>query len=145
MKRRCSRQCPCCRARALTLIEVVAGLAILGTLLVAVLLTDARCRRQSGLARRRMDAVRAADALLAKWWTDPGKFPRTAHGQLHPGSELAWRTLVIENEEIEQLGGQVVRLEVFRPREAWREKPTVTVDVVLPTQNDQRGQGLHTD
>ena len=146
MRRKSNNQWPCCRPKGLTLIEVVASLAILGTLLVAVLLAEARCRRQSAGANARLAACREAESLLETWWADLEKFPRNGQGEVENQREFFWRTSTLGNQEVEKLGGRVVRLEIFSRLGASREKPVVTVDVVLPSQHESSDRdGLHAD
>ena len=64
----------------MTLIEVVGGLALLGTLLVAVLLAKAKYTRQAATADRKLQAVAAADELLTAWRQDPNALPRDGSG-----------------------------------------------------------------
>ncbi len=119
----------------MTLIEVVAGLAVLGTLLVSVLLTQAHCKRQSAAAVARLAGCRAADGLLELWWADLKAFPRNGQGRTPAElGALAWRTRIREDPAVERLGGQVVRLEIVPESPALKEKATVVVDVVLPRQ-----------
>ena len=144
MKRNWSRRCRCCRAAGLTLIEVSAGLAILGTLLVAILMTEARCRRQAAVARWRIRAARSAELLLAKWWAKPTEFPRRGTGTISGQPGFTWRTRVCENEQLKELGQEVVRLELFAGRAS--AGPVAVVDVVLPAQaEEQAPEGVHAD
>jgi hypothetical protein len=100
------------RSAGLTLVEVVAGLALLSTLLVAVLTTKARVTRQWANAQRRLDATAAADRLLATWWQDVERFPRQSSGRVAGDGQLRWRTRPVRNDSVESLGASVVRLEV---------------------------------
>src|SRR3954469_13058968 len=84
--------------RGLTLVEVVAGLALLATLLVAVLGTKARVTRQWAHANRRLEAIAAADKLLAAWWATPATFPRKSSGNVAGDAGLSWRTTPVGNE-----------------------------------------------
>src|SRR5688500_13208484 len=101
------------RAAGLTLREVVAGLALLSTLLVAVLTTRAKLTRQWAAAERRLRATEAADALLTAWWQDVKTFPRRASGAVPGDDRMSWRTEVVSNELADRLEATVVRLEVF--------------------------------
>src|SRR4051794_8506660 len=85
------------RRPAMTLVEVVAALALLGTLLAAVLVVRVRYARQSAAAERRLQAVAAADALLSAWHRDPRSLPRFGSGQVAGDAQLAWRTAVVPN------------------------------------------------
>src|SRR4051812_18319241 len=97
----------------LTLVEVVAGLALLSTLLVAVLSTKARVTRQWAHAQRKLEATAAADKLLAAWWATPAAFPRRSAGTVPGDGGLAWRTAPVANEVVRPLGASVVRLEII--------------------------------
>lgn len=112
----------------MTLVEVVAGLALLASLLVALLLATARHTRQSADAERRLRAAAAADALLTGWWQDRANFPRAAAGRVTGDPDLSWRTRVVPNATLTELRAQVVRLEVSDDRVGG---PLVSVDVVL--------------
>src|SRR5436190_9188313 len=89
---RASRRPTPARRLAMTLVEVVAGLALLGTLLAAVLVVRARYAHQSAAAERRLQAVAAADALLSAWHRDPPSLPRSGSGHVEGDAQLAWRT-----------------------------------------------------
>src|SRR5688572_24670797 len=97
----------------LTLVEVVAGLALLSTLLVAVLTTKARATRQWSHAQRKLEAVVAADRLVTAWWQDLDRFPRRGGGRVPGGGGLAWRTAPVAKPELSGLAVSVIRLEVF--------------------------------
>lgn len=117
----------------MTLIEVVASLALLASLLVGLLLAKARYTRQSALADRRIEAVRAVDRLLAAWWAEPARFPRRGTGPIDGAADLSWRTSLVANPTLNELGAQVVRLEVIddRPGAPPPEGVLATVEVVL--------------
>lgn len=100
------------RARGLTLIEVVAAIAILGTILVGVVMAQSRLLRQLGRAERERRAVRAADDLIAGWWNGGG-VPTDATGAVPGGDRLTWETRSQPNPAIEALGARVVRVRVL--------------------------------
>lgn len=145
MKGSSKRSWACSWGQGLTLIEVVAALAVLGTLLTAILMAEGRCRRQTAGARMRLAACRAVDGLLEQWWASSEKFPRDAEGEIEGQPKLHWKTAVVDNEAVERLGGQVVRLSVFGAEEPWRERSLVTVDVVLPQEKPEGVEGVHAD
>ncbi len=126
------------RPAGLTLIEVVAAIAILGTILVGVVLAKARHTRQLALTARREVAVRLADELLSQWWTGGDGVPVGVSGE-DANASLAWRTRRVPNPPIERLGARVVRLEVrdiLGGPEAEglddADRMLVDVDLVLP-------------
>ena len=98
----------------MTLIEILAGLVILGTLLVSVAVARGRFLRQIAEADRRLAAIRAADALLATWMSGPAQnVPVNKQGLLDPARNLTWQTRAIPDPNASRLGAIVVRLEVF--------------------------------
>jgi prepilin-type N-terminal cleavage/methylation domain-containing protein len=127
-----SRTTPRSRPRGLTLVEVVAGLALLSTLLVAVLTTKARVTRQWSHAQRKLQAVAAADRLLGEWWPRRDEFPRQASGRVAGDSGLRWRTEPVANPPLNALRTSVVRLDILDER-ATRPADEVlaSVEVVL--------------
>ncbi len=119
---------------------MVAGLALLSTLLVAVLTTRAKLTRQWALARQQIRAVEAADELLTVWWQDVKTFPRQASGRVPREAGLAWRTRVVPNEPVNRLKASVVRLEIIDDGEGSAAgEILVAVEVVL---NDEVAKRL---
>lgn len=125
------------RRRGLTLVEVIAALVILGTVLVGLVMARSRHAHQVATSRQRMAAVRATDELIASWWTSQAGVPEEATGSV-PGSEgMAWQTRPVRNVEVESVGGRVVRVEVMPAAsrglaDRAPAEPLVTVDLVLP-------------
>lgn len=115
-----------------TLIEVVAGLAILGSLLVAVVLAKGRHTQQWSQANRQLQAVEAADAMLTTWWSNTAGVPRSGSGQTTGPVPFRWQTRIVPHEEIERLSISVVRLEIHDQSDRGSVSPLVTVDVVVP-------------
>ncbi len=113
--------------RGLTLIEVVAALALMATLLVAVLAIKSGLTRRRAAADRQLRAAAAADGLLTAWWADPATFPVGRFGPVPSDPAFAWATRVLPNPAAARLGGRVVRLDV---RDA--AAVVVSVDVLLP-------------
>jgi prepilin-type N-terminal cleavage/methylation domain-containing protein len=79
------------RRSGLTLLEVLAALAILATLLAGLLLAKGKAMHQLGLAERRLKAVAAADALMEQWWEREALPKREASGDCPGEAELWWR------------------------------------------------------
>jgi type II secretory pathway pseudopilin PulG len=127
----------------MTLVEVVGGLGLLATLLVAILLAKARYTRQAADADRRLQAVAAADALLTAWRQDPRSLPRAGSGMVAGEGRFSWRTRTIANAAISEVGATVVRLEILDDRPEAAANPAVTsVEfVVEPEEADAPTQG----
>jgi len=96
-------------SRGLTLVEASLGLAILGTLLAAVVVGGARLTG----ARLRLEACRLADEMLSAWWAKREEFPRTGEGPVPGHERWRWRTRLVEHPQAAALGAEVVALELF--------------------------------
>ena len=113
----------------MTLIEVVAGLGLLATLMAALLMARSRHTHQAMVAERKLSAVTAADRLLTEWWAEGMSIPRDKTGEyLH--DRLIWQTTTIKDEDAESLDVEIVRLEVFDLEV--REDALAVVEVVVP-------------
>src|SRR2546423_15614447 len=99
--------------RGTTLVEVIAALVILGTILAAVLIARGRFVRQDVQARRRIEAARALDALVHGWMNGPvSAVPMQATGTFADSTQT-WTTRVIREPSAEQIGARVLRVDVF--------------------------------
>lgn len=152
MTRTCRTSSQHCRGRdrGLTLIEVLAGLALLAALLMTILTARSRAALQWSRANERIRAVEAADRLLSEWWQDPKSFPRAGEGVVAGVDGFRWRTRIVRNRVAERLSTEVVRLEVGRITpggaggDAGSGRPTpaasaapIAVEVVLPVEEAQ--------
>jgi type II secretory pathway component PulJ len=131
------------RSTALTLIEVLAAIVILGSVLVGMVLAKSRHTEQLALAKRKQEAAAATDALLNRWWTRKEGVPLGEEGSFENHPDLQWRSRVVKNPAIEKLKGRVVRVTVRDAGAALpgdrKDEPLVTVDLVLP--NPKRTPG----
>jgi prepilin-type N-terminal cleavage/methylation domain-containing protein len=118
------------RRSGLTLIEVVAALALMATLLVAVLTIKAGLTGRRAAADRQLRAVAAADRLLTAWWANPATFPVARSGPVPADPSLAWSTRPLPNPAAARLGGRVVRLDIRDPA------IVLSIDVLLPPPGD---------
>jgi prepilin-type N-terminal cleavage/methylation domain-containing protein len=102
--------------RGLTLIEVVVGLVLLGTLVAALAIARGRAIRQYARADVQLRASRAVDTMLTRWLEGPpGAIPIRGGGVLSGVDRCAWRTRPLRDESVEHLGAMRVRLEVWEP------------------------------
>src|ERR1700722_13565258 len=83
----------------MTLIEVMVALVILGTLLVCAVVARGRYLRQSAIAQLKLNAIAAADSLLAQWWLDPQKVPRAASGEVPGVQKLTWQSQTLDRDD----------------------------------------------
>ena len=121
------------RRRGLTLVEVLAGTALLGTLLVSILLADGRCRRQSKAAEDRVAACRIADELLESWWAESDHPWKAGSGKVDGHDGWRWRTRQVERELPEALDCEVLAVDVIAPGE---ERAAVTVELLVRKESD---------
>ena len=126
---------PCCVSRkrsGLTLIEVVAGLALMATVLVGILEAGGRHVRQIKRAQRQLSAAAEADRLLTGMAGNFEQLPDNNTGT-ECGDGLMWRTRLMENREArETMNIAIVRLEIFDPKQTKDQTPLVAIDVVKP-------------
>jgi hypothetical protein len=115
---------------------------LLSTLLVAVLTTKARVTRQWSHAQRKLDAVAAADRVLAAWWPRRDEFPRQSSGRVSGTSGLLWRTTPVSNPPLNALRTSVIRLEIVDER-ATRAGDGILASVEIVLDDEMtRGAGV---
>ena len=115
----------------MTLIEVLAAMAILGFVISAILTVRARSLHQYVKARTKLEGISLADELLIQWWQKPQEIPISASGSVPGHENWQWQTVVV-NDRIEGLARfQVVRLCMKQTKELATEPP-ITVDLMLP-------------
>jgi type II secretory pathway pseudopilin PulG len=99
------------------LIEVLAGLVLLGTILSSALVARGRFQRQWRAAEEKLAAVRAADELVSEWIAAaPGAAPVPGEGAVSRASDLRWRTTWLRDPYAQRLGARVARLEMLDGR-----------------------------
>ena len=118
---------------ALTLVEVVVALALLGSLLVAILIAEGKLRKQARRAELTSQACQVADGLLETLWGNLEECPRNDGGTVEAQPEWGWETQIQENSSVTALGVEVVALEIY-PQED-RFTPLVHVEVLLPKED----------
>jgi len=124
--------------RGTTLIEVLAGLVVLGTVLVSITIARGRFLRQWGDAQRKLAATHAADVLLAQWMAGPSTaVPMDSSAAVTDLPDCYWQTHRLDQPAAAGLSAAVVRLEIFQkdrqPREQTRLRsaPVVSVDFLV--------------
>ncbi len=108
----------------MTLVEVVAGLALLGTLLVSLLLTKAALAKQRAAADERLAAVAACDQMLAEHRTTGHLIPRAGGGVV---DGMRWRSEMLRHEEIQDVTIEVIRVVVTGEHD---DKPLAQVEII---------------
>lgn len=120
-----------------TLIEVLAALALLGSLAVAMVLSRGRLREQHALAEKKLEAVAVADAMLSQWWEGEGRQVPVGHsGEVAGSPGWAWETESITNRELSRFDAQVIRLRILDTSMLGNPIELTSVDVVMPVSQD---------
>ncbi len=123
------------------MIEVVAAIAIMGTLLSGMLLAKSRHTRQLALAQRQLVAVELLDNWLAERWVRPENLPVNEAGVVAGPDQLRWTTRLIPNEQLAPLSARVLRVEFHDNSDGGphghaasqgSSPPLVSVDLILP-------------
>ena len=134
MKKRSSTSSPTRAAarRAATLIEALAGLVVLGVLLVSITIARGRFLRQRAQAEQKIAAAAAVDQLLSNWMAGAGSaIPLLSSGTLDGLPNHTWRTRVLEKKP--DLNASIIRLEVTNQSS---DIPILTLDLLR--HNDRR-------
>ena len=118
--------------RGLTLVEVIAGLVLLATLLTAVLVGFKTHAAQIRGARDRLKATEMADELLSGWMAE-GVLPPIGTQKALAGTDgWAWRLLANESQQSGPVKIGSVSIEIIRLRDAAVEEVLASVALVVP-------------
>ncbi len=140
------------RTRGLTLVELLASLALLGGVLGGAVLAKARLSRQWSAAQHRLVAVERLDAMLERWHAE-GHIPPNASGTLSsaplappeagtgtdrwdelnvldtgPNRGLRWSTSLVDEPALLAHGIQLIRVAVHFTQE---DKPRLLLELDL--------------
>lgn len=96
----------------MTLLEVLAALVILATLLTGLLMAKGRAERQHALAERRLRAIAAADELIADWWAQ-NAVPSNSAGKFSRHTGLQWQTRTTKAQSEGPAQSPIVRVEIM--------------------------------
>lgn len=121
------------RCRGLTLVELLAGLVVLGTLLTMVVAARGRFVEQWADAEKKLAATRELETLVTSWIDLPVSMPRVPNeGPLTSVSTHRWRTQYIADPAASDLFTRIVRVEVVPTRsDRSRAKPLVAVEFLM--------------
>lgn len=116
----------------MTLIEVVAGIALLGTILTTTVLAQARLLRQHQRALVKLQAVEAVDRLLTQWSVAGHEIPVGASGVLMETPLVSWRTRLQRAQTDGPLSVAVVELTAYAASDPPDLPPLVRVELAVP-------------
>ncbi|MCA9234856.1 MAG: hypothetical protein KDA44_05270 [Planctomycetales bacterium] len=103
------------RRTGFSLVEVVASVLLVGTLLTAVLTAHRRAAGQYRTAERRLQAITALDGLLEARASGVNGELSLARGKVPGDPRLQWRSTLRDEPGLTPWGAAVLRIEVFDP------------------------------
>ena len=119
---------------AMTLVEVVAALVILGTILAALAVARGRFTRHWAEADRKLNVAKALDALILEWTDGPfATVPVNRQGRLPNTRTCIWRTRALRTADAAKLNAIIVRVEVFDRGDEEKSNgvPVVSLDLLV--------------
>lgn len=84
----------CSSRRAITLIEVLAGITLMATLFTMMVVAAGRHTARIADAQRELQALEALDQLLAEWYSSDNALPTDDEGPLINHADWVWRKSV---------------------------------------------------
>lgn len=123
------------RNEGLTLIEVIASIALLGSILVSMLLAHSRLVRQSVRAERTRQATTLADDLLADWFVN-GTVPLSGSGTIPNHPEFRWEVRPIQGIRSLPVEASIVEFQVRENRSDAR-KPLFSTELLIEVPKDE--------
>jgi prepilin-type N-terminal cleavage/methylation domain-containing protein len=116
----------------MTLVEVVAAIAILGIILVSLTLARSSHQRQISAANCLSEGTRLVDDMISSWWSSPQGVPVESAGILGLRGEWSWTTHPLDNPAIDNIGARVVRVEAVHAMDPSQSAKPIIIDLVLP-------------
>ena len=113
-----------------TLIEVVVGLALMATVLVASLLSFSAHRQQLRLADGRIAAAAVADEMLETLNSQPDGIPANGRGRVAGKANWFWQTKVVGVTAPLEVPMQVIRFSIIELSGDGRATSLVSVDLL---------------
>lgn len=114
-----------------TLIEAVAGLAILGSILVSLIVAGANFHRQNEAAKKIETACKLLDELLESNEKSLSRLADIGEGDL-PEENWHWKAEILPSSANQLLNCRKMKLSAFAPDS---EKPDATVEILIAENN----------
>jgi len=117
------------RRRGATLVELLCGLVVLGTLLSAVTIARGRFLRQWSVADKRLAVSKALEPMLEEWVNVPSEaVPR--EGSL-PAEGCIWQTRLSADPAAAALDAVVVHVDVFKIGQRRGTPPLLSIEFLV--------------
>ncbi len=127
--------------QAATLIEVLTGLAILGSVTVALLLARGNLLEQYANAQLKLEAVTIADQLIAGWYAQDG-IPIDEQGEIEAYPDWSWQTRTKINtgsSTDDDLPGSVVSVVLYHHSISTPDNAVITIELLV---SDTQGHNV---
>jgi prepilin-type N-terminal cleavage/methylation domain-containing protein len=99
--------------KAFTLLEVIVGLVLMGSLVASALVALSSQRHSMRLAKTKREANQIAEKLLTNWFEVLGSIPTREQGTVEQSQVWVWRTYPIGLRKVCGFEANVIRLEVL--------------------------------
>ena len=123
---------------ALTLVEVVASIALISAILVGMLMAHARHQRQIKLAKDIKLAAQLADKKLADWFLDETPIHAGGSGEFSDNVNFFWRTSPSNAQFSNRAwAAEFVEFQVFHRRD---DTPLIRIHLIASDRRVTRGR-----
>jgi prepilin-type N-terminal cleavage/methylation domain-containing protein len=120
----------CAVRRGTTLIEVMAALVILGTIMASMLIARNRFTQQDAIATQKLRAIRALDMTVAQWMSGPASaIPVHNREPLADVPGCFWQTTLVDQPAASLVKAKVMRVEVLAVNSP---TPLVSLELLIP-------------
>lgn len=137
MNTKSRRSLHCWRRPGLTLLEVVAGLTLLATLLVGTMLAYGSHIRQVRAAQQRLQATDIAERILVDWYESEDGVPPRDEDVIAGTDGWRWRTTPLASNDSNPFRARVVRFEIYDPADGVEPVPLVSIDLLVPEEDER--------
>lgn len=124
--------------RAFTLLEVVVGLVLMGSLVASGLVALSSLQHSLLLAKQKSRANQIADTLLTKWYEMQGSVPLREQGVIVTTQEWFWRTQPVGTTSVCGMQANLIRFDVLG-RAGRNQAPIVLVSIELLQKQNASG------
>ena len=138
MNRRCGKILRRPARKALTLVESLAGTALLGTLLASIMVAGANFTLQAAKAQRRVEACRLAQEFMQENWGKRSELAAAGEGPIPRHDGWRWRARVTDKVPADDLRIKVLSLEFLGPQD---EMPSAQLEMLLGAYEPTISQG----
>lgn len=122
---------------------MLAGIGLVSTLLVTIVLAYGKHTRQIRTSQRRLVAIEAADKWLLDWSQTPEMSAKPTAGQVTDDPSMTWRFNPVNDRQLSIPGVGINCLEIVDADRAGGQQVLVKIEVLVrsgPTNRDGQGK-----